>query len=93
MRLDGLGRSQQDDDQGYVAGWDWDVIRWGISQPAKDLKSSNDPTAFGSSHPNAFNAAFCDGSVRRNRYSINLTVFHNICKRDDGNTINAGDME
>ena len=27
---------QPDDDEGFVAGWDYDVIRWGRFQPSQD---------------------------------------------------------
>ncbi|MBY0525119.1 MAG: DUF1559 domain-containing protein [Gemmataceae bacterium] len=38
MNLGNLGKSQQDDDQGWVCGWDWDEIRWGNSQPGQDQR-------------------------------------------------------
>lgn len=38
------GRSQTDDDSGWVDGWDWDVIRWGHNQPIPDWRDP-DPRA------------------------------------------------
>jgi hypothetical protein len=87
MSPDTLTVSIADDDQGYVCGWDWDIIRWGISPPGPDRKGGHDETAFGSAHPMSFNGAFADGSVRRIRYNIDPNVFKDICKRDDGNPI------
>ena len=85
----GEGREHDDDDAGYVDGWDWDVVRWGYFQPSPDYHDSVRGTqipfmsAFGSSHPGAFNAAFCDGSVRPIRYSVELEVFEHISARND----------
>jgi prepilin-type N-terminal cleavage/methylation domain-containing protein len=87
MSPDMLTTTQADDDQGYCCGWDWDIIRWGISPPGPDRKGGHDETAFGSAHPMSFNGAFADGSVRRIGYNVNATIFKDICKRDDGNPI------
>jgi prepilin-type N-terminal cleavage/methylation domain-containing protein/prepilin-type processing-associated H-X9-DG protein len=43
---------------------------------------------WGSAHPGGFNAAMCDGSVRRISYSIDLTVQFAICNRADGLVVN-----
>ena len=43
---------------------------------------------WGSAHPGGFNAAMCDGSVRRINYSIDLTVQFAICNRADGLVVN-----
>jgi prepilin-type N-terminal cleavage/methylation domain-containing protein/prepilin-type processing-associated H-X9-DG protein len=42
---------------------------------------------FGSAHPGAFNAVWCDGSVRPVKYSIPLQTLQNIVARNDGNVI------
>lgn len=39
---------------------------------------------FGGPHPAAFQMAFCDGSVRRVEYNINLRVFRANANRQDG---------
>jgi len=42
---------------------------------------------FGSAHAGAFNAVWCDGSVRPVKYSIPLPTLKNIVARNDGNVI------
>jgi prepilin-type N-terminal cleavage/methylation domain-containing protein/prepilin-type processing-associated H-X9-DG protein len=39
---------------------------------------------FGAPHPAAFNAGFCDGSVRAITYDVNSKLFMAICNRSDG---------
>ena len=36
------GYAQANEDAGWVDGWDWDVIRWGRYQPARDYKDFSD---------------------------------------------------
>ena len=94
MRLAVLGGSHQDDDQGYVAGWDWDTIRWAAKPPAPDLLTGShrdQPYQFGSSHLGGFNAVFGDGSVRLIRFDVqssedarNPGVWQRLCIRNDG---------
>ncbi|MEA1950448.1 MAG: DUF1559 domain-containing protein [Planctomycetota bacterium] len=92
-----LGKSQTDDDSGYLDGWDWDNIRWGYFPPSPDW---NDPSAahagyaflhgaFGSSHPEIFNAVLCDGSVRSFGYDVDLDVFKRLSSRNDGVPLDA----
>jgi prepilin-type N-terminal cleavage/methylation domain-containing protein/prepilin-type processing-associated H-X9-DG protein len=92
MDLGLLGTSQEDDDQGYVAGWDWDEIRWGLNVPAQDKKGVHTPDRFGSSHRGSMNALFADGSVRRISYTIPLTVWQRVCSRNDGQPVNPDDF-
>ncbi len=86
---DQLGTSQEDDDQGYVAGWDWDEIRFADSAPLQDKAGQHNPMVFGSAHTGGFNALFCDGSVHKISYTINLTTFQRLCVRNDGQPVDA----
>jgi|SRR6516164_452339 prepilin-type N-terminal cleavage/methylation domain-containing protein len=102
MNLRFLGQNQSDDDQGYVAGWDHDVIRWAYRPPQPDGNqqdwTDNERWQFGSSHFGAFNGCFADGSVRTIRYDVqsnpdpqNLGIWQRICIRNDGLPISSQD--
>ena len=74
------------------SGWDQDHVRFGDSVPqSDDLHPSSGPTfwsvRFGGPHPNGFNAAFADGSVRFIGYDVTPTNWGNLCKIADGNPI------
>ena len=45
--------------------------------------------AFGSSHPDIFNAVLCDGSVRSFSYDVDLDVFKCLSSRNDGIPLDA----
>jgi prepilin-type N-terminal cleavage/methylation domain-containing protein/prepilin-type processing-associated H-X9-DG protein len=80
------------DDQGWIDGWDPDIIRYTGFQPQPDALYSDADWGgyrFGADHPNGMNGLFADGSVRFIRYSINLTVFNALGGRDDGIVIPA----
>jgi len=90
-----------DNNEGWVAGFDWDVIRWGWLQPQPDyndpgLSGSNiDRTlsgAFGSSHAGVFNAVLCDSSVRSLSYDVDIEVFEHFSSRNDGRTIDLSNL-
>jgi prepilin-type N-terminal cleavage/methylation domain-containing protein len=92
-----------DDNSGFVAGFDWDSVRWGTLPPAFDRFvpcRGNDldgvckdaDTRFGSSHAAGFNGVFCDGSVRMIRYSVDPTQFKRVCARSDGQSVNLDDL-
>ena len=77
--------SQQDENNGFIAGYSWDTIRWGYDVPAKDREDMSDfDTRFGSSHHLIAYFLFCDGSVKSLTYNINLPAFQALCHRDDG---------
>jgi prepilin-type processing-associated H-X9-DG protein len=95
LNLAELGRPQFDDDSGYCGGFDWDTLRWGYQQPARDRFEPGytlGDTRFGSSHPGAFQAVFADGSVRAIRYTVGLTVFRRVCVRNDGQPVSLDDL-
>jgi prepilin-type N-terminal cleavage/methylation domain-containing protein len=76
--------TQQDEDNGFVAGYSWDTIRWGYDVPAKDREDMSDfDTRFGSSHALITQFLFCDGSVKSVTYNIDLPVFQGLCRRAD----------
>lgn len=83
---------------GYAAGNSsnsYPTIRSSAQSPMRDKADYvlADFARFGSAHPEAFNAVFGDGSVRRIRYAIDvLTVFKPITTRSEGDTFNAGDL-
>ncbi len=86
---------QADDNDGYVGGFQDDVVRWGIFPPAPDGRfplgtpSTIHPQnwQFGSSHPAGFQAVFADGAVHMIPYSVDPTVFKYLCSRNDGNPV------
>jgi prepilin-type N-terminal cleavage/methylation domain-containing protein len=80
--------TQQDEDNGYMAGYSWDTIRWAYDIPAKDRTDLSDfDTRFGSSHTMIAQFVYCDGSVKALNYTIALPVFQGLCHRDDGTTL------
>ena len=86
------------DDRGWTDGWDPDLVRYTGLQPKRDefyhcicgqcgqspCESSNEGFKFGSAHPNTFNMAIGDGSVRNLAYSISLQTFNRLGNREDG---------
>jgi prepilin-type processing-associated H-X9-DG protein len=88
-----------DDNEGYVAGFQHDTIRWALLAPAADYSNADYPPTdlqptyqFGSAHPGAAQFAFADGSVRPVRYSVSLSTFQNICDVKDGNVVSLDDL-
>ena len=85
LNLAFLGQPQDDDNEGYTAGWNEDTIRKSSDPPAPDYIGSGDGNnVFGSSHPGAFNMLFADGSVKPLSYSINKKLFSRLGSRNDG---------
>ena len=81
-----IGKCQHDDNEGWVASWDWDTIRWGHYQPQPDRFEvpSGGSTAFGSSHPGVFHVVMGDGAVRPVDFDVEKLVFLYLAVRDDG---------
>jgi prepilin-type N-terminal cleavage/methylation domain-containing protein len=86
-----LGQFQQDDNEGYTAGWDHDTIRRTDVPPAPDVQGKGyGEDRFGSFHVGAFHVALADGSVRTISYSINATVFRALGGISDGQSVGDG---
>jgi len=76
--------TQQDEDNGYIAGYSWDTIRWGYSPPAPDRQDMTDfDTRFGSSHSQIVQLLMCDGAVKSVPFMVDTTVFQGLCRRAD----------
>jgi prepilin-type N-terminal cleavage/methylation domain-containing protein/prepilin-type processing-associated H-X9-DG protein len=84
------------DDQGWVDGWDPDIMRYTGFQPNSDKLYGNqggwDGYRFGSAHASGMNGLFGDGSVRHIRFSVDLTLFNRVGSRDDGNTVDLSGL-
>jgi prepilin-type N-terminal cleavage/methylation domain-containing protein/prepilin-type processing-associated H-X9-DG protein len=73
-----------DEDNGYVAGYTWDTIRWAYSPPIEDDAIVADRnTRFGSSHSGGAQYVFCDGHTAYIPYETDPLVFRAVCGRDD----------
>ena len=76
------------DDQCAYTGFDRDLVGFtgeehGARRPLADRPGVDIPFYFGSAHPDGFNMAFCDGSVRFIDYGIDGQVFLKFGGRDD----------
>ncbi|HEY1487067.1 MAG TPA: DUF1559 domain-containing protein, partial [Micromonosporaceae bacterium] len=86
------------DAEGYVTpGWTtaYEVYRLGTDAPAADINEPDDCAAhstFGSAHPGVFNIAFCDGSVRTVRFSVDPATWARACVRNDTLGYNPNDL-
>ena len=88
-RLDSRNYSTGDwhDDQGWIDGWDPDIVRYTGYIPQRDAPGGVSGYEFGSAHPGGFCALLCDGSVRHIAFNINLPTFNNLGDRRDGNIV------
>jgi prepilin-type N-terminal cleavage/methylation domain-containing protein/prepilin-type processing-associated H-X9-DG protein len=83
------------DDQGWVDGWDPDIVRYTGFRPASDKLYGSlgwEGYRFGSAHESGINALFGDGSVRHIKYNVNPRLFNNLGLRDDGQAVNLSDL-
>jgi prepilin-type N-terminal cleavage/methylation domain-containing protein len=91
------------DNEGWCNGWDNDGICFsstksytapnGIVVPQPDSQTGwSCGLVFGSAHTTGMVSVFCDGSVHIVHYSIDPTVWVNLCARNDGNTVNESDL-
>jgi prepilin-type N-terminal cleavage/methylation domain-containing protein/prepilin-type processing-associated H-X9-DG protein len=90
--------TDQGDDQGWMAGYDYDVNRWTMDTsggtptycvPVQDMPGNGDWRRFGSAHSVGFHMAFCDGSVKMINYTVDSEVHRLLGNRHDGKTIDA----
>ena len=84
------------DDNSLYVGYDWDTVRWGIDYnpsnplggavetPLRDREGIANPRTFGSAHPDGWQMAFCDGSVRVLSYQVDDQVHMRLSNREDG---------
>jgi len=100
MNVSWLTQQQADDDDGYVGGFQDDVIRWGAAGtsagnlvPASDFNDVIWPLTlpkiwqFGSSHFLGANFVACDGAVRFLAFTIDPETFSRLCSIKDGKTV------
>ena len=101
MNISKLNGPQADDNEGYVSGWDQDILRRADKAPAADYVANNDPLntsvqtgdlRFGAIHPGGFQGVFVDGSVRYIRFSVSLQIFRNAVGRKDKNPFSTSDL-
>ncbi len=78
-----------DDNEPYAnPGWDADVLRDGGLQPQPDLQHIDGTSyRFGSAHPSGLIATLGDGSIHLIPYDVDLLVFQNLCRMNDGNFV------
>lgn len=83
-------------DQGWDVGYDHDNIRWFMSPPKPDTWIPNPGVyeqpivahqVFGSAHPGGCHFLMLDGSVHSISYEVDLSVYHLIGNRADGQIV------
>lgn len=87
----GANNFRGDDNEGYTAGWDHDVVRRTNRAPLPDAPNADGDFRFGGRHTGGFNAVLADGSVRFIRYSIQCcgsnSTFYKLGHRSDGRVL------
>jgi len=93
-----VGTYQSDDNEGWMAAWDQDTVRYSALIPLPDPITGTGADRFGSSHPASFNVVMCDGAVKSFSFKIeamdlnnhprnstpNATLFNRLGTRNDG---------
>lgn len=83
-----LGSPQEDDNEGYTAGWNSDTLRNTDKQPLPDFSGLGDgDDRFGSSHPAVFQVSMADGSTRSVAFSIDGRLFQLLGNVNDGDVV------
>jgi prepilin-type N-terminal cleavage/methylation domain-containing protein/prepilin-type processing-associated H-X9-DG protein len=81
------------DNEGWISGWDPDIVRMTALPPFRDVNrppwnSFNDEWrqgfGFGSAHPGGLNALYGDGSVRNAAYNMDEWIWWRLGGRQDG---------
>ncbi len=92
------------DDQGWAVGYNRDTVRWttlaGSTHACQFFQDAKtDPaytslgeSSFGSAHNNAFNMAFCDGSVHQVSYDTTEDVRRRLGDRMDGESVDVSHL-
>jgi len=90
-----LNQPQADDWCGYACGHSSSNVRFGLGQPQADYRAAtgDGQGRFGSSHMGVAMFVFGDGAVHRVRFSVDPTVFYNLCKIDSVQAISDSDYE
>jgi prepilin-type N-terminal cleavage/methylation domain-containing protein len=78
-----------DNEPPYNTGFEHDTVRHGGAPPEPDRSHSNTASEeiFGSRHPTGLNTVCVDGSVHFIPFTVDATVFRNLCVRNDGNVV------
>ncbi len=85
---------EDDDDEGWSAGWDYDTIRTTMCPPQADSNQriAGTNASFrtpGAAHPAGINTVFADGSVSMMAYGIDPETFNCLGHREDGQTVSV----
>ena len=84
LNLAMLGQPQDDDNEGYTAGWNSDTMRDTSRRPLPDFNGLGDgDKRFGSSHPGVFNSVRGDGSVQTIDYGVDSKLFARLGRVND----------
>jgi hypothetical protein len=70
LNVRAVGTYQGDDNEGWVSGWDHDVVRTCTLVPLPDPTTGDGQLRFGSSHSASFNVVMCDGAVKNVSFKI-----------------------
>lgn len=88
LNLAFLGSPQDDDNEGYTAGWNTDTVRSTNKRPLPDFNGLGDgDDRFGSSHPSSFMISLADGSTRPVALTIDQRVFQLLGGIQDGEPV------
>jgi len=89
MNVGRLGQMQNNDNEGYAVGWNYDAIRDTTLAPRPDFVHEVwcGDARFGSSHTGGLNIALAGGSVRFLSYQVDLEMFKRLGHRDDGQAV------
>lgn len=98
--FDGNGNN---DNETMYSGANGDVHCWASSTNAKytaegdrdgaGYGGGNDWGQFGSAHTAVFQIAFCDGSIHRIPFDVDLKVHENLANRKDGESVNTASFD